>query len=313
MIKEDFAVNPPHAKRLGRGLSALISASSDLDVNVHPETQDARPGPAGSKALARVDQLRPNPMQPRREFQPAQLQALADSIRNNGLLQPLLVRQAGKDVFEIIAGERRWRAAQMAGLSEVPVAIRQASDEEMLELALIENIHREDLNPIERAAAYRRYCDQYNLTAEDVAQRLGEDRSTVANYLRLLGLPPDVQNLVAGGSLSMGHARCLLGLRHPSQMTTVAREVIDKGLSVRATEALVRQLLASRSAASRESSGEAAKRPQIRNLEQAFGQALGTKVEICESRRRGSGRITIHYYNLDDFDRISTRLGIRVD
>ncbi len=306
-------MNPPPAKRLGRGLNALISASSDLDVNIHPETPDAQPGPAGSNAPARVDQLRPNPMQPRREFHPAQLQALADSIRSNGLLQPLLVRQTGPGVFEIIAGERRWRAAQMAGLSEVPVVIRQASDEEMLELALIENIHREDLNPIERAAAYRRYCDQYNLTAEDVAQRLGEDRSTVSNYLRLLGLPSEVQSLVAAGGLSMGHARCLLGLRNPSQMTAAAREVIDKGLSVRATEALVRQLLVARSAASRESAGQTAKRPQIRNLEEAFGQALGTKVEISESRRRGSGRITIHYYNLDDFDRISAKLGVHTE
>ena len=306
-------MNPPPVKRLGRGLSALITASADIADVVQSETPESQTSPAASQAKAKVEQLRPNPMQPRREFQPAQLQALADSIRANGLLQPVVVRQAGTGVFEIIAGERRWRAAQMAGLSEIPIAVRQASDEEMLELALIENIHREDLSPIERAGAYRRYCDQFNLTADEVAQRLGEDRSTVANYLRLLGLPSELQALVAAGTLSMGHARCLLGLRTASQMTSVARDVIDKGLSVRATEALVRQLLASRSAASRDPAGDSAKRPQIRNLEQAFVEALGTKVEIAESRRRGSGRITIHYYSLDDFDRISARLGIRAD
>ncbi len=306
-------MNPPPAKRLGRGLSALITASTDIIDTISPETEAAAARSERPQSKARVDQLRPNPTQPRREFHPAQLQALADSIRSSGLLQPILVRQVGPGVFEIIAGERRWRAAQMAGLSEVPIAVRQATDEEMMELALIENIHREDLNPIERAGAYRRYCDQFNLSAEDVAQRLGEDRSTVSNYLRLLSLPAELQIIVAEGKLSMGHARCLLGLRNPSQMTSVARDVIEKGLSVRATEALVRKLLASRSSASREPAGESAKRPQIRSLEQSFAEALGTRVEISESRRRGSGRITIHYYSLDDFDRISARLGIRAD
>ncbi|HOA73124.1 MAG TPA: ParB/RepB/Spo0J family partition protein, partial [Phycisphaerae bacterium] len=210
--------------------------------------------------------------------------------------------------------ERRWRAAQMAGLSVVPIVTREATDEQMLELALVENIFREDLNPIERAMGYRQYCDQFGLTAEDVAQRLGEDRSTVANYLRILELPSEVKTWVAAGQLSMGHARCLLALKSPSEITQTAKLVMERELSVRATEKLVRERLQARADLSKSpATPRDAKRPQIRSLEQRFAQALGTKVEIDESRKKGSGKIVIHYYNLDDFDRVVERLGIETD
>jgi ParB family chromosome partitioning protein len=181
----------------------------------------------------------------------------------------------------------------------------------MLEIALVENIFREDLNAIDRAQAYRRYCDEFDLSAEEVADRLREDRTTVTNYLRLLELPGEVKDLVRAGELSMGHARCLLALRTPAEILRGAKEAIKEGLSVRGLEKMVRDRANARAAASKPGGGKAEeKRPQIRNLEHAFVQSLGTKVEIHESRRRGSGRVVIHYYNLDDFDRIAERLGI---
>jgi len=238
---------------------------------------------------------------------------LADSIRTTGMLQPIIVRRRG-DAFEIIAGERRWRAAQMAGLTDVPVVIRNANNEQMLELALVENIFREDLNPIERAMGYRQYSTQFSLTAEQVAKRLGEDRTTVTNYLRLLELPTDVKDWVSNGKLSMGHARCLLGLRSVSDLVQAAKLSIDRDLSVRALEQLVRDKNAARDAATKSPDGsKEVKRPQIRSMEQLFAQSLGTKVEINESRRKGCGRIIIHYYDLDGFDRVIDRLGISAE
>ncbi|HOB75933.1 MAG TPA: ParB/RepB/Spo0J family partition protein [Phycisphaerae bacterium] len=298
-------------KRLGRGLKALISVGDAL-----PEPQSTTQASAAPEAPPRatftvpVGQLRPNPFQPRRDMPPEHLKALADSIRKSGVIQPILVRQTGEQLYEIIAGERRWRAAQQAGLKEVPVVLREADDREVLELALVENIFREDLNAIDRALAYRRYCDEFALSAEEVAERLGEDRSTVANYLRLLDLPSDVKQWVAEGKLAMGHARCLLGLRSPSEITQAAKRVIEEDLSVRATEKLVRDRLRARSEAARGSEKTDAKRAQIRRLEESFTRALGTKVEIHEAARKGKGRILIHYFSLDDFDRILERLGL---
>lgn len=308
--------DPP--RRLGRGLSALISVPQ---ADSPPSVGDADAGTASMARTvaappqtARIDQLRPNAHQPRKEMDPAQLKALADSVRSSGILQPIVVRMMPAGGYEIIAGERRWRAAQMAGLAEVPIVIREATDEQMLELALVENIFREDLNPIERAMGYRQYCDEFKLSAEQVAQRLGEDRSTVANYLRLLDLPVEVKELVSGGRLSMGHARCLLAIRSPSELTQTASLAIDQDLSVRALEKLVREKVEARNNAAKPSTPpKEAKRPQIRSLEQSFAQSLGTKVEIAESRRKGSGKIVIHYHNLDDFDRVAERLGISTE
>lgn len=298
-------------KRLGRGLSSLISVPEPI-LDPPAGLPAASPGTAPPPGPARipVDRLRPNPYQPRKDIPPDALHSLAESIRKNGVIQPILVRQTGPQSYDLIAGERRWRAAQMAGLSEVPCIIREASDTEMLEIALVENIFREDLNAIDRALAYRRYCDEFSLTAEDVARRLGEDRTTVTNYLRLLELPSEVKDWVAAGKLSMGHARALLGLKAPADMVRLGQQVINDGHSVRTLEKLVRERLEARTAVTKPSPAPEAKRPQIRNLEQLFMQATGTKVEIQESRRKGSGRIIIHYYSLDDFDRITERFGI---
>lgn len=301
-------------KRLGRGLKSLLSVEEPVS-DAAPAGEASPAGAPNTQTTLAVDRLRPNPFQPRRDMPPAELKALADSIRKSGVIQPILVRQAGDgQYYEIIAGERRWRAAQQAGMAEVPVVLRTADDREMLELALVENIFREDLNAIDRALAYRRYCDEFQISAEEVAQRLGEDRTTVTNYLRLLDLPIDVRQWVAEGKLAMGHARALLGLKSASEITQLARQVMEQGLSVRAVEKLVRERADVRARAVRDSADQRdSKRAHVRNLEESFTRALGTKVEIQEAARKGRGKLVIHYFSLDDFDRIMERLGVDGD
>lgn len=306
--------NPP--KRLGRGLSSLMSFSSPFEPPATLETPKSDRTQESPKAPAHtigVDTIRPNPFQPRKEISPDELKSLAASISANGVIQPIIVRTKDGNVYELIAGERRWRAAQMAGLSEIPAILRQASDQDMLEIALAENIFREDLNPIDRAAAYKRYCDEFALTPDQLAAKLGEDRSTVTNYIRLLDLPQEVKDWVASGQLSMGHARCLLAIRSPSDLINTARQAINLALSVRALEKLVRDRVNARQAAARPLPDKTTKRPQIRALEEAFTRQLGTKVEIDESKRKGTGKLIIHYYSLEDFDRLAERLGIQAE
>ncbi|MDM8008837.1 MAG: ParB/RepB/Spo0J family partition protein [Phycisphaerae bacterium] len=305
--------NPP--KRLGRGLSSLMSLNP-FDPPAASATSEAlrsQEAPTSPAAAIRVGQIRPNPFQPRKDISPDELRSLASSISATGVIQPVLVRTKDKKVYELIAGERRWRAAQMAGLSEIPAIVRQATDAEMLEIALTENIFREDLNAIDRAAAYKRYCDEFGLTPEQLASKIGEDRSTVTNYVRLLDLPQEVKDWVAAGQLSMGHARCLLAIRSPSDLIRTAKQAINLGFSVRALEKLVRDRVNARESASKPAEDKNAKRAQIRALEEAFTRQLATKVEIEESSRKGNGRLIIHYYSLDDFDRIAQRLGIQME
>jgi ParB family chromosome partitioning protein len=262
--------------------------------------------------MLEVASIRPNPYQPRQELNPAEMEALASSIRKSGLIQPIIVRPADEGKYEVIAGERRWRACEMAGLAHVPAIVRDATTQEMAELALVENIFREDLNAIDRAAAYKRYCDEFGLSTDDVANRLGEDRTTVANYIRLLDLPPEVKTWVAEGKLAMGHARCLLALRSSTDLVQTAKHAMARDLSVRALEKLVRQRLTARAEAGQMQPPKE-KRPQIRSLEEVFVRTLGTRVEISESKRKGSGKIVIHYANLDDFDRIAGQIGIELE
>ncbi len=298
-----------HAPRLGRGLSSLISMPPDFPAHSESDPHSGLPAPVPTHL--KLDHVTPNPFQPRKDIAADDLEGLADSIRKAGVIQPIVVRPRSDGGYEIVAGERRWRACRIAGLQEIPVSVRDASDEEMLELALVENIFREDLNPIERASAYRRYCDEFGLSADEVANRLGEDRTTVTNYLRLLELPEAVRQWVVAGELAMGHARCLLGLKSPDELVKAARLAIDRHLSVRAVERLVREWTNGAKPPQQQGDEVApAKRPQIRTLEQSFIRALNTKVEIEESRRKGSGRIVIHYFSLDDFDRIAERLGV---
>jgi ParB family chromosome partitioning protein len=300
-------------KRLGRGLSSLISVP-ETPYSPPQESTHADSSVSPAALQVAIKQISPNPFQPRREIDPTEIQGLAASIRKSGVIQPLVVKPPVDQTYMLIAGERRWRAAELAGLETVPVTIRDANEQEMLEIALIENIFREDLNAVDRALAYRRYCDEFNLTAEEVGSRLGEDRTTIVNYMRLLDLPEEVRGMVADGRLGMGHARAILGLRNPELMARLARKAVEEGWSVRTVEKSVKEHQEAREKASQPpKTQEPAKRAQIRTLEESFRQSLGTKVDINESRRKGAGKITIHYYSLDDFDRIAEKLGVTPD
>lgn len=313
------------AKRLGRGLDSLVSnlrAAEQESTTPSPATSlavedraEAGPTPGGPNLMGGatylpIDSLQRNPFQPRTELEPSGIASLANSIRRSGMLQPITVRQRdGK--YEIIAGERRLAAAKQAGMSTVPILIRGASDEQMLELALIENLQREDLNAIDRAKAYRRFCTRFNFKPEDLAERLGEDRTTVVNYMRLLDLPESVQRLVAESKLGMGHARCLLGITDDLRRERLAEAVAQNDWSVRALEEIVRREKTRQSGS--EAPAPAVARTasaHVRDLQQRFEQAVKTKVTIREGRRKGTGRIVIEYFSLDDFDRIASLLGV---
>lgn len=307
-------------RRLGRGLDSLVSDLTHSDVAlpegvgtpagaVPPGTE--RPTYAGQGgALLDVGAIVPNPCQPRSSIDDEGILSLAESIARCGVLQPIPVRRSGER-FEIIAGERRWRAAKSAGLRQVPVIVRDATDEEMLELALIENIQREDLNAIDRAKAYRELCERSGLGPEEVGQRLGEDRATVTNYLRLLDLPASIQTLVAQRKLSMGHGRCLLGVGDPERRQRLAESVIENELSVRALEEIVRREKTRQGiAATGVPPKDQAASAHLADLQHRFEEAVKTKVTIHEAKKKGRGRIVIEYFSLDDFDRIAGKLGV---
>ncbi len=272
------------AKRraLGRGLGALIPGAFE-----EPRTVEESP-------LVPLHSIRPSRMQPRQSFSDASIAELADSIREKGIIQPLLVRPSG-DGYELIAGERRYRAAQTLGLESVPVVIRAVDDREALELALIENIQRENLNPIDEARAYRRLADDFQLASEQIAQRVGKDRSTIANTLRLLQLPDAVKAKIESGELSAGHARALINLSSAEQTIELAASVVAQRLNVRQTERLVKQ--------TRLPVADA----DLRAAENRLSEALGTKVKI-HTRRNGAGRIEIEYYTLDQLNGLIDRL-----
>jgi ParB family chromosome partitioning protein len=272
---------------LGRGLSALI-----------PESPTAEP-PRDKQAEVDLDRLSPNPFQPRLQMTEESLEDLAQSIRQNGIIQPIVVRRAG-DRYEIVAGERRWRAAQRAGLLRVPIAVRDIPDTKLLEIALIENIQRENLNPIDEALAYRRLIDEFHMTQESVAAAVGKDRTSIANYLRLLKLPDDVQHEVAIGALSMGHARALVALDDAAAVRRAVGEVLGRRLSVRDTEALVRRLAEPKP----ESAPEPPKDVHTRQAEDVMRMALGTRVRIV--RKGSGGHIEIDFISEDELHRIYT-------
>jgi ParB family chromosome partitioning protein len=276
---------------LGKGLSALIP--------------DA-PEPRASALQVDVDRIVPNRFQPRGQIDDARLDDLARSIKTNGVIQPIVVRRDG-DRFHIIAGERRWRAAQKVGLMQVPVVVREMTDGQdrsLLEMALVENIQRENLNPIDEALAYRRLSDEFRLTQEEIAAAVGKDRATIANFQRLLRLPPEVQADLAAGALSMGHARALLSLTDEADQRRIARDVITRSLSVRETEALVRK--ASESAAPKAAAAPKPVDVHTRAAEDRLRLALGARVRIV---RHGSrGRIEIDFGSEDELIRIYDQL-----
>jgi ParB family chromosome partitioning protein len=256
---------------------------------------------------AAVEDVYPAPEQPRKRFGEEELEELASSIRSHGIIQPLVVRARPEGGYYLIAGERRWRAAQRAGLTEVPVVVHQLSSRDAFEAALIENIQRADLNPIEEAEAYARLVSEHGYTQEQVAERVGKERSTVANSLRLLKLPVSVRRQVEEGRLSMGHARALLALENQEDIEVMARMVAGKALSVRATETAVR--LRARGAADAEKSAPAAppKSASVRDLETRLTKSLGAQVNMAEDRKGKGGTIEIRYADLDDLDRLLER------
>ena len=288
---------------LGRGLSALMADVAETETV-------AQTGPAGAERIVPIEQISPNPDQPRKRFDQGDLDDLAASIKEKGVIQPLIVREVGTNSFEIVAGERRWRASQMAKLHELPVIVRDFSDTEVLEIAIIENIQRADLNAIEEAAGYRQLMDKFGHTQEKMAEALGKSRSHIANLLRLLNLPADVVELVRVGELSAGHARALITANDPSAL---AKQVIKDGLSVRATETLVKREQSGSDdnifGSTPKRSAGAEKDADTKALEGDLSAGLGMKVQLNHKKDGESGQMVIQYKSLDDLDELCRKLG----
>lgn len=301
-------------KHLGRGLQSLLSPitvdefetnkvlpGSVVSLNSHPE-KELR----DSLQEISINAISPNPYQARTVWDQQDLADLAESIKANGVIQPIIVRRADSG-YQLIAGERRFRAAQLASMTTIPAVVRTASDEQLLELALVENIHRIDLNPIERAKAYRNYLNTFSLTQAEAAQQLGENRSVIANYLRLLDLPDKIKQMLIEGQLNMGHARAILALPTDELRRKLANRAMAGRLSVREVERLVRKYLTG----TEQAKGKVRSKPaHILDLESKLSRQLGTKVSI-ETRKNGQkGKIIIEFYSLDEFDRITENIGL---
>ncbi len=272
-------------KVLGRGLDALIPA------------EVAAAGPTGARLLElEIDLIRPNPQQPRESFDDKSIESMANSLKAHGVLQPIVVRES-ENGFELIAGERRWRGAQRAGLDRIPAVVREATPRQSLELALIENLQREDLNAIEQARAYHLLVDEMGLTQEKTAARVGKERSTVANYLRLLSLPETIQQQLVDGDLTMGHARALLGLSSAAAQLRVASQIVARGLTVRQTEARVRTENSPRN----EATNPPPRDPDVAAAEERLAKSLGTPVAI---RGKERGKVEITFTSLEELNRI---------
>lgn len=304
-------------RRLGRGIASLISADVAPGQSGH---QPQFPGDAGGVAdrmashelrpsqrftMIDVSTIRPNPAQPRKEFAEAALATLAESMKTSGTLQPIVVRPA-EGGYELIAGERRLRAAGVAGMKSIPAIIRAVRDEDLLELALIENIQRENLNPVERARAYRTLRDQHGMGPEEIGKRTGEDRTTVSNIIRILELGKESLAMLATGELTVGHAKAALSIEDKKTRNIIISRIVKEGWSVRQAEAAAK-------AVGREKGPPAeskAARPAVADMERRMSEVLGTRVTIREGRQRHSGRITIEYYTLQEFERIAEKLGV---
>lgn len=294
-------LNADKQKRaLGRGLSALIPQAAP--VAAKGVAAEPAPPPKGSVMKLPIESIHRDPRQPRRHFDAEKLRELTESIKAQGVLQPVLVRKAASG-YTLIAGERRWRASQAAGLHEVPAIVRDVSEGEAFELALVENLQRADLNPMEEAEGYHRLVEEFGLTQEQAAQRVGKERSTVANALRLLGLPDDVKLMVGQGSLSAGHARALLGVPRLPEMKELAAQVAARKLSVRDTEKLVQQAKASGTKGKEAPAAPRKPSAQVRHLVEELQRSLGTKVRLSE-KGSGKGTIEVDYFSYDDLDRI---------
>ncbi len=297
---------------LGRGLGALLPGGSLSSPSYIPvPSAPTQPEAPRSRVYfaAGIEDLYPSPEQPRRRFDEAKLGELADSIKVHGIIVPLVVRpRPTGGGYYLIAGERRWRAAQRAGLHEVPVVVQDVEEGEALERALVENLQRADLGPLEEAAAFQRLVDEFGLTQDEIGARIGKDRSTVANTMRLLKLPGGVRQLVEDEALSMGHARALLGLDSADEIEVAARKVVAKGLSVRATEDLVKKTRDPEGTRPRPAPAPARKSASVRDLEERLTRSLGGPVTITEDEPGKAGHIEIRYLDLDHLDRLLDKL-----
>jgi ParB family chromosome partitioning protein len=284
---------------LGRGLAALIPNANE----VVSETGERAPTGSGLRMLD-IENIHPSTKQPRKHFDDSRLDELAESIRSQGVIQPLVVRVREGGGFELVAGERRWRAAQRAGLHQIPAVVREVAESQAFEMALVENLQREDLNPIEEAEGYQRLVAEFGYTQESLSLRVGKDRSTVANALRLLKLPPSVRTMVIDGRLNMGHARALLGMESDPVIERLARQAASRGLSVRQVEAMVKR--------ERENGNRPAQQPApvssaARDLVHRLEQALTVRVKLAESSPK-SGRLEIYYTSLDELDAVLAKI-----
>ena len=313
--------------RLGRGLSSLLSdrvavepprqaepASADAPAQQMPAQEPAVPSAqsAGDHQLSylRIDSIRPSPYQPRQTIDQDELAGLAESIRQDGLMQPVVVRPDPPGGYQLVAGERRWRAAELAGLDTVPAIVRNLDDRQLAEWAVVENLQREDLDSMEQAEAFRRLIDQFGLSHEEVAQRVGVDRSTVSNTLRLLDLQDNAQQAIRQRHLTAGHGRALLGLSDPSMQNALARRAIAGGWSVRMVEAAVRRATRSGEATVPRHSQRSA---HLADLQQQISSQMQTKVVIRGGRKKGSGTIAISFYSFDGFDALLAKLGVKIE
>lgn len=295
-------------KRLGRGLEALISRAPSVSARTTVATNESetRATEESSSPLKSIPirQIRPNPLQPRKEFKPEELKDLEASLRTNGLLQPITVRPAPQGGgFELIAGERRFRAAQRLEWTEIPALVKDVDDRTLLSLALVENLQRSDLNPIEEAEGYQHLIREFSLTQQEVAEVVGKDRSTVANTLRLLALPASVRRLVWDGQLTIGHARALLGLGDETRMADLAREIVAQELSVREVERRVRETAKPSTAARAAAAKPDGRSAEVRRLEDRLRKHLGTDAKIVQAGK-DRGELRIPFYSADDFERV---------
>ena len=298
------ALDKSLGKGLGKGLGALINTR--VAAQVPSEEQGER------IQNIRLDQIVPSPLQPRTEFRDEQLRDLIESIRERGIIQPLIVRLAGGK-YELIAGERRFRASLQVGLTEAPVIVRKASDQEVLELALIENLQRADLNPIEEAAAYNRLSKEFHLTQEEIARRVGKSRASVANAMRLMELDAEVQVHLTQGRLTVGHAKVLLGIKNPSEQRLLAEQIIRRNASVRDAEELITSHLAGAGEKKKRKAGRTAPElsPALKHLENKLQHRFSTRVSLHHAEKKG--HISIEYYGTDDLHRLISEFGISSD
>ena len=295
------------ARGLGKGLDSLIPNAVG-EAKIKKEAKEkVKEEQGGAETIVKITMVEPNRKQPRKSFDEDTLQELSDSIRQFGLIQPILV-QDRKDHYEIIAGERRWRAAKMAGLKEIPVIIRDYSEQEIMEISLIENIQREDLNPIEEAQAYKRLLEEFHLKQDEVAERVSKSRAAVTNSIRLLKLSDEVQQMVIDDMISTGHARALLAIDNPEEQYTLAQKIFDEKLSVRDVEKMVKNLHKPAKATKKEASNDKTMEAIYLDIEEKLKTRLSTKVTVT-SKGEGAGKIEIEFYSHEDLDRLMDMMG----